>query len=109
MSEFLLEPRSEPAFPRLETNPRNSPNRAQDSRSPVRIKRTGATSRGDFPLTPDYRKTLQTGWRIAQSGSNPSLRSGSLIIREITGNSSIFGDFAALEPEKYPHSGRALS
>ena len=29
MSEFWFETRSEPAFQRLETNPRNSPNRAR--------------------------------------------------------------------------------
>jgi hypothetical protein len=29
-------------------NRRNSPNRVQDSRSPVRIERTSAASRGDF-------------------------------------------------------------
>ena len=57
MSEFARTVKRT-GFSAPETNLGNSPNRVQDRRSPVRIKRTSAASRADFLLTPDRREAL---------------------------------------------------
>ena len=49
---------------------------------------------------------VETGWRMTQSGTNCSLASNSLIIRENTGN---FRDFDPLEAELQPKKSRPLS